>query len=80
MNGVLLFAGVSHAVQVIPHNGDATIEALARKTLAHDHGRDLGVDLQQPGDLVFEGIELLGGYRWLVAGWDRRGICARSVG
>ena len=32
----------------------------ACKALAHDHGRDLGVDLQQTGDLVFEGIELAG--------------------
>ena len=68
-------------VQVIPHNGDATREALFGKALANDHGRDLGVDLQQTGDLVFEGIEL--DWAWAqraVVGWDRRDICWSFVG
>ena len=59
-DGWLLFAGVSHAVQVIPHNGDPTVEALLREMWANDHGRGLRVDLQQAGDLVFEGLELAG--------------------
>jgi hypothetical protein len=59
-DGLRLFGSASHAVQVIPHNGDTTIEALILETLAHDRGRDLGVDRQETGDLVFERIKLTG--------------------
>jgi hypothetical protein len=50
--------GASTASQVIAQNRDPTVEALGFKTLANDDGGDLGVDLQEPLDLIFEGIEL----------------------
>ena len=59
-DGLSLFGGVSHALQVIPHDGDTALKALCFKALANDHGRGLAVDLHQTGDLLFEGIELAG--------------------
>ena len=59
-DGLPFFGGVSHALQVIPYDGDTALEALCCKALANDHGRGHGVDLHQTGDLVFEGIELAG--------------------
>src|SRR6266498_2782 len=46
------------ATSSIPHDGDTAREALCFEALANDHGRGLGVDLHQTGDLIFEGIEL----------------------
>src|SRR5256885_15493658 len=57
-DGLRLFGRAAHAAQVIPHNGDPASEALICETLAYDRGRDLGVDLEQTGNLVFEQIEL----------------------
>src|SRR5262245_27420681 len=59
-DGLRLFGRAAHAVQVMPHNGDPTSEALRLETLAHDCGRDLGVDRQETSDLVFERIKLTG--------------------
>jgi len=64
-DGLRLFGRAAHAVQVIPHNGDPTRKALLLETLADDRGRDLGVDLEQTGNLVYEWIELTEpGYQW----------------
>ena len=52
----LLLGGWAHAGEVLPHNGNATREALLLETLTEHDRRDLGVELQQAGDRVLEGL------------------------
>jgi hypothetical protein len=56
-DGWLGWGGVSNTAHVIAQNGDTTVEAQGFKTLANDHRRDRGIDLQETVDLVFERIE-----------------------
>lgn len=46
--------------EIIPHNRHPSVEAALFKARANDHGRDLGVDVQQVLDVGCEGIELRG--------------------
>ena len=56
----LLGARSTHTGEILPHNGEATKEALLGQALPQHDGRDLGGGLSHVRDRVLEGLKLTG--------------------